>query len=451
VIREHLMLGIVGASLLVAGAGLADSTPIDTAQAARCFAEARAISDRDHGALWGVPLYGPMLFGDPMSASLAGNQPDSAGVLKPAGSVFAGPLPPTLSVSNTAVRWSGKRWTMIRWPLPRNDRSRSILMAHEMWHRVQDGLGFPLTNPDNPQLDTADGRLWMRLEWRALSAALGARGDARREAATDALMFRRARRLRVSGADLTERALEMNEGLASYTGARLGTNSDSAATASARAQLADAENEPTYVRSFAYATGPAYGMLLDAARPTWRKGLTKTDDLGDLLGRAMSIRLHAVDSTNVENARRAGWTEPVDPTAQERARRYGGDSLRVTEDLREQARQIRLQRARQRLVDGPVLLAPLVHANVSFDPANLMPLDSLGTVYPNLRLTDDWGILEAHRGALVSADWSSVRAPAPDSIGASLVRGDGWRIQLNPGWRAVPGTRSGDVVIEKGK
>jgi len=227
----------------------------------------------------------------------------------------------------------------------------------------------------------------------------------------------------------------MNEGLASYTGARLGTNSDSAAIASARSQLADAENDPTYVRSFAYATGPAYGLLLDAARPTWRKTLTRTDDLGDRL--ATAIAFHPESST--------------DSVIGRRARVYGGDSLRTVEELREQARQIRLQRARQRLVDGPVLVAPLVHANVSFDPANLMPLDSLGTVYPNLRLTDDWGILEAHRGALVSADWSSVRAPAPDSVGLGLVRGDGWRILLNPGWRAVPGERSGDIVIEPGK
>ena len=189
------------------------------------------------------------------------------------------------------------------------------------------------------------------------------------------------------------------------------------------------------MRSFAYATGPAYGLLLDAARPTWRKTLTRTDDLGDRL--ATAIAFHPEPSTDSVLARRA--------------RVYGGDSLRTVEELREQARQIRLQRARQRLVDGPVLVAPLVHANVSFDPANLMPLDSLGTVYPNLRLTDDWGILEAHRGALVSADGSSVRAPGPDSVGTGVVRGDGWRILLNPGWRAVPGERSGDIVIEPGK
>src|SRR5690606_33233318 len=48
---------------------------------------------------------------------------------------------------------------------------------------------------------------------------------------------------------------------------------------------------------FGYASGPAYGRLLDGAAPGWREGLEPDSDLGALLGAA------------------AGITAPEDPVA----------------------------------------------------------------------------------------------------------------------------------------
>ncbi len=59
----------------------------------------------------------------------------------------------------------------------------------------------------------------------------------------------------------------MNEGLAEYTGVFVGNPTRStriqAALHDLRAHVADR----SFVRSFAYATGPAYGLLLDQAAP----------------------------------------------------------------------------------------------------------------------------------------------------------------------------------------
>src|SRR5262249_62158228 len=112
------------------------------ALARRCFAEARAISDRDGGRLWGASLWGPMLFASPGTRALVGNEPDSLGRLTPRGGVYVGVAPPELALSNTALNWSGKTWTVVMWPLPADSRGRGILMAHELWHRVQSSLGF---------------------------------------------------------------------------------------------------------------------------------------------------------------------------------------------------------------------------------------------------------------------------------------------------------------------
>jgi hypothetical protein len=38
---------------------------------------------------------------------------------------------------------------------------------------------------------------------------------------------------------------------------------------------------------------------------------------------------------------------------------------------------------------------------------------SLGTVYPTVRITDKWGILEVYAGALMSPDWKQVTVAAP--------------------------------------
>ena len=83
---------------------------------------------------------------------------------------------------------------MILWPLPTDRNQRLALMLHESFHRIQDSLGLPMSNPDNPHLDTLDGRYYLQLEYRALSAALQSEGVAQRQAAADAVAFRRQRR-----------------------------------------------------------------------------------------------------------------------------------------------------------------------------------------------------------------------------------------------------------------
>jgi hypothetical protein len=107
--------------------------------------------------------------------------------------------------------------------------------------------------PDKPadHLDTFDGRYWLQLEWRALAAALRTSGDARLAAVRDALAFRGARHQRFATAAETERVLEINEGLAQYTGTVVAAGDADAARADAIAQLDEAPKSATFVRTFA--------------------------------------------------------------------------------------------------------------------------------------------------------------------------------------------------------
>jgi hypothetical protein len=303
---------------------------------------------------------------------------------------------------------------------------------HELFHRIQDRLGLPKQRDgDNAHLDELNGRYYMLLEWRALARALEASSDAeRREAARDALAFRAERYRIYPSAAPQEHGLEQNEGLAEYTGVRLGNPTAELRTGMALRDLARHAKDPTIVRSFAYATGPAYGLLLDRYAPGWRARLKIGDGLGVMLGRALNAKLKA----------------NLDRLAA-RAAKYDGTALHASEVERDTKRQQQLAVNRRKFVDGPVLTLRFRHMNVQFNPQTLQPLGNVGTVYPTIRVTDDWGVIEGTNGALMKPDWSALVVPAPDSISERRIAGDGWTLELEPGWKIVPDTRSGDYTL----
>jgi hypothetical protein len=74
------------------------------------------------------------------------------------------------------------------------------------------------------------------------------------------------------------------------------------------------------------------------------------------------------------------------------------------------------------------------------------PIPGHGTIYPSYRVTGKWGNIEAKR-ILVSIDGESLTVPASIETGNATLSGDGWRINLNPGWSVRSGSRSGDYQI----
>jgi hypothetical protein len=421
---------------MLSASALARQPAIDRALASEYFQEAKRLSDADDSALWGRPLYGPMLFVDPQSREIVANQADGEQKLTPDDSLFVGTLPDELGVANTAVKWAGVHWTMVMWPVSELPYARGRLLTHELFHRVQDDIGLPASNPANSHLDSKDGRIWLRLEWRALDEALIRSGAQRRRAAEDAIIFRRYRRSLFPGADTEERALEMNEGLAEYTGYRLCGLPAPVLPDRVAQRLEEQSGRAGYGRNFAYLSGPAYGLLLDATNPSWRTGLKPTDDLGDLLSAALALR-----------------TPPDPAEAALRARRYDGDRLIAAETQRENVRQERLAGYKRRFVDGPVLVLPLSgEVNYTYDPNGIEAFDDTSSVYRSVRVADAWGILEVSAGAMViraSGRVSEVRVPAPTDPAAAPLTGDGWTLRLNDGWVNSPGKRPGDLAISK--
>jgi hypothetical protein len=426
--RARRFFGFVLYSLAVADGGA--SSFIDKGVATQFFHEARALSNREGGRLWGRPLYGPMVFVDRASRSVVANGPDAKSALHQSGEVWEGHLPEAVLIANAAVEWSGVHWTMVMWPLPEDSHSRESLMMHECFHRIQNNLGLEIQNRPCGHLDSKDGRIWLQLEWRALGEALLARGSARHRAIQDALLFRAYRRSLFPGAAETERDMELNEGLAEYTGIRSSARSDAQALTDVLVGLDRGARKPTFVRSFAYASGPAYGLLLDSSAPGWRDRVKDHPDLGDLLQKAHAIKVAPA------------WKRQ----ALDRATNDGLRELVLDETRREDERNAVVGRFQSRLVDGPVLILPRTGAfNYSFDPNHLLPLKDHGMVYPAIQASDSWGTLEASGGALMTPE--SLRIPAPEDLQSRLLKGAGWSLELTPGWSLVPDFRKGDYRL----
>jgi hypothetical protein len=411
---------------------------IDLALARRAFAEAEALSKADRGKLWGKPLYGPMMFADPSSRQIVANERDRAGSLGELEGLWVGTLPADQNIANTAFNWNGTKWTMVMWPLQEDRYARGRLMLHELFHRIQDDLGLPATDSDNRHLAHRDGRTWLRMEWRALREALIREGDERVQAIADALVFRAYRRSLFPKAAEAERLMELNEGLAEYTGFRLSGLPPPVLADRAAVHLAQHDVQPTFVRNFAYASGPAYGILLDATGIDWRRKLSVESDLGELLREAMKIKLpgHYEDE------------------AKKRSQLYDDGRVFSTETRRHENRERLQARFRARFIDGPVLELPAdKEFKFSFDPNGVEAMDQ-GPVYLTTRVSDEWGALTVSSGgALLLRDAQGraigFRVPAPTESNARPLKGDGWTLELTQGWTLTPGERPGDWKLTR--
>ena len=387
--------------------------------------EAELYATRDNGSLWHVRISAPLLLVDPGSRIAISAVQDSAGGLRREGGFYTGRIHDAVPVANTGITWSGTRWAMVLLPLPADSAERGILLMHESWHAVQARVGIPMVTPDNPHLETTAGRTWIKVEGRALSQALGTSGAAQRQAAADAIAARQMRRAASPGSASTEQPLELTEGLAEYSGIML-VVAPANRPAVAQARLEKLESSGTLFRSFPYATGTAWALLLDDLSPGWRSRLTPGSDLA----------LMAAAAINADTS--------VAHYSEDRFAPYGFTAIRAAEEARAKVIAARQDSLRAIFVTGPILHLPLREMNISFDPNRAEPLPGVGTVYQPLRLSDRWGELDASEsGALIDATWQEARVPAP---GSATEDGRGWKLQLKEGWELVAEGR--DYVVK---
>jgi len=396
---------------------------VDQQRAQEYFKEAQALCERDGGRLWGVSICAPMVIGDARTQTFATSQPPPNV-----------PRPQLIGILNGPIKWGDPMWAALSWDTIANwpAATRGEAFLHESFHIVQPRLGLtlPSNSPgavENEHLDSVDGRYWLRLEWRALARALRESGEPRALAVRDALAFRQARHTRFPNYVESERALHIVEGLASYTQTVLAAPSEADAIARGLELLARAEDGESFVRTFAYTSGPAYGLLLDAASPGWPRRIGGSDDPPVMLMRALGVE-PAIDAAAA-------------------AARYGGAELRAAEEQREQQRQARIAELRRRFVDGPVFVITGGGSGFS-DSHGAVAIPGAGTVYfGNYILSGPWGSLNADKGVLIATDGNARRLAAPVWGDDATISGDGWTFKAAAGWVIRKGARPGDYEV----
>lgn len=411
--------------------------PIAINQAYEFFMEAKKLADLDDSKLWGVYMYGPMMFVDPKTRFIVANEADLEGKLSKECDVFIGYLDKRQGIANTSIQWAGKQWMMINWDfLPKNfPLKRKNLMMHEHFHRIQGEIPLSAGSANNPHLDKMWGRIWLKMEWNALEKAIFSKGNERSQAIKDALTFRNYRHELFPNAKQNEQQLEINEGMAEYTGFILSHLKKQDQLDYFKTNITAYKMSTSYVRSFAYLSGPIYGYLLYEKNKKWNKNLNAESDLGDFLQSAYNIVL----------------PDNLGKTVKERTGFYNYDYVYQIEHDLEIARIELNKQFCEKFIKGPVIRFDLQKMNFTFNPSNLKSFNGYGTVYPSMKMTDVWGTLEVDGGmALMDDKWSTVKVSAKNlKIQSNLIAGEGWTLKFGHESELISGKRPGDFELRK--
>ena len=385
------------------------------------FQDLKKDLSNENGKLWNHQLYGPILLVDKNSRVIIANEPDNKEILTKEGSVYVGILPKEINISNTAHNWNGKRWTMVMLPLPKDYNERLNLLTHELFHRIQPELGFVnISNKKGNHLDEVNARIFLRLELEALKKALMSKSDSLRQIhIRNALLFRNYRDKLFPDEKEDENNLEINEGLAEYTGSILSKRSDEKLKEHYIQAINNFYNNQTFVRSFAYVTIPVYGYFMNLKNPNWNKEISVNTNLTDYITKFFKVSIPD------------NFKEVINKIKEN----YGFNKISNFEIERAKEHKKLIAKYETEFQKNPTLTIRFENMNISFDPRNITPFKDLGTVYPKIRITDNWGILTVKNGALLSKNWDKVIISKPTKISDTLVEGNEWKLELKKGWR----------------
>lgn len=91
---------------------------------------------------------------------------------------------------------------------------------------------------------------------------------------------------------------------------------------------------------------------------------------------------------------------------------YPIDSINLFEQKRDSLKSIQKEEL-IRIFSKDTKILPLINMQIKFNPNLVIPLDNLGTAYKEIRIVDQWGILETRNNGfiLISNDWKSIILP----------------------------------------
>jgi hypothetical protein len=387
------------------------------------FGEIEAACKMDNGKIWGINLYGPIMFIDRPTRKIIANMPDNDGILKLKDGIYTGSYPKEMIIDNSSKLFGGTLYATAA--LTQNeDTLRNMGMAVQglyLSHLIKSGKEIPRYN--TRLIDDKNARLWLKLEWHALRKALSSTGDLQKQSLRDALIFRGARRELFPKEIKDENTFESVMGLASLTFDLFYTRSQDEARQRILKSLEGFYQFQSYARTYGYIHGALYGFLAYEKGFDFRNTLPDTTDLAVLVKGLYNIQLPEI-CRDVAGSLALGYDlENI----------YREENTRLTE-IRD-----RLHRRISVFTEKPVVFFELESPYFDFEPEEVRSLDTLGTIYNSIRVLDNWGKLTVEKGGcLVSSNLKSIRVTAKNlTESKNHISGDGWHLILNSDWQMV--------------
>ncbi len=387
------------------------------------FKQIEEICARDSGKLWGKNLFGPIMFVERVTRRIVANQPDNEGLLKSKERVYTGLYPKELILSNAPEIYGGTQFAMV--PLPAEEdtfriKTRAI---HSLFHRFQENEGISASSFNVTNMDEKEARLWIKLEWKALRKAINTEGEERQLAIRDALIFRGSNRELYPNYSASENKFETYEGLATFTYTLLCTGSPEEYKARLFENLDRIYSMQSYARSYGFIHGALYASLLYDKGFDFKTITTDSFDLGNAVKELYKINLPAI----------------CRDVAGSLAVNYDIENINKEEEKRNADIKQSIENQLNIFTEKPVVFLELESPYFDFEPEDVHPLGTFGTLYNSMRVSDNWGKLTVDKGGcLVSTNLKFIRIPAKGfKADKNHISGDGWHLILNDNWELV--------------
>jgi hypothetical protein len=384
------------------------------------FKKVEDICNRDGGRLWGRNLYGPLMYVDRTTRKLFANQPDAEGLLKLKDGIYNGSFPKENVVRTSSVTFGGSLFGMAVLPNEEDEYRITSRAIHSLFHCYQSALGIHSSGFNLTNMDEKPARIWLKLEWRALRKAVTSDGEDQLQAIRDALIFRGSNRETYPKFSSLENQFETYEGLATFTYTLLESDSREQYLTRLVDYLDREYNYQSYATSYGNIHGALYATLLYYKGFDFKTINNDTIDLGNLVRRQYNIELPQV----------------CRDIAGSIAMNYNIDEIIQEEARRETAIKERLDNQTSIFTKKPVVYLELESPYFDFEPEDVQSLDTLGTLYNTIRVSDNWGKLTVDKvGCLVSNNYKYIRISAKGyKEEKNHISGEGWQLVLNDGW-----------------
>jgi hypothetical protein len=392
-------------------------------KALKYFREVEAICNKDNGKLWGKNLYGPLMFVDRPTRKIFANQPDKGGILKGKDGIYTGDFPKELIIESRPLEFGGTIFAITLLPPQEDDYRINSRAIFSLFHSFQKTSGLEPAGFNTRHMDDKNARLWLKLEWRALRNAINNDGDLRVQSIRDALIFRGARRELYPKSVNDENEFEDYQGLSTFTSITLCEDTLGKAKRRLIENLDRTYSLQSYGRNYGFIHGALYAYLAHEKGYDYKTIHTDTIDLGNEVKTLYNIQLPSI----------------CRDVAGSLALSYDIESIYKEEEQRLADIKERIHKEISTFTEKPVVYVELESPYFDFEPEDIRSLDTLGTIYSAMRVSDNWGKLTVDKGGcLVSYNLKFLRIPVKNyKESNNKISGDGWHLMLNNDWEIV--------------